>query len=58
LGLFGGGYTYVITPQDRNTLAVINYNVKTKEGIKQCIPTDMLKNAISENRRILFSVFH
>jgi hypothetical protein len=58
LGFVGGGCTYIITPQDKNTLAVIDYNITTKEGTKQCISMDILENAISESRRIEFPVFN
>jgi hypothetical protein len=58
LEFVGGGCTYVMTPQDENTLAVIDYNIATKNGVKQCISTAILENAISENKRIKFPVFN
>jgi hypothetical protein len=58
LGFVGGGCIYVITPETKNTLAVIDYNITTKEGTKQCISIDTLENAISENRRIELPIFN
>jgi hypothetical protein len=58
LGFVGGGCTYVFTPRDKNTLVVVDYNITTQEGMKQCISIDILKNAISEKKRIELPVFN